>query len=76
MNMMNRYLCVYDERDENGLPELKIYDASDIIPTCNTEDETLYINDNEYRNGHNWKMWLYADSIGEATKKFLEVMRL
>ena len=70
---MNRYLCGYDESEQ----VMRIHRMSDLVPTRrDIEYGALYIHDNEYRNGHNWRMWLYADSIGEATKKFLEVMRL
>lgn len=71
---MNRYLCGYDESEQ----VMRIHRMSYFVSSqcSNIEFGALYINDNPYREGHNWRMWLYADSIGEATKKFLEVMRL
>lgn len=68
---MNRYVCTYEEI----LQELRIGVIMYPIRR-DIEYGALYINDHASGYGHSWKMWLYADSIGEATKKFMEVMRL
>ena len=68
---MNKYVCTYEEI----MQELRVCAVKYPIRR-DIEYGALYITDHASRNGHSWKMWLYADSIGEATKKFLEVMRL
>ena len=70
---MNRYVCSYEESQQ----VMRIHKMSDLVPTrCDIEYGALYIHGNLPGEGHKWIMWLYADSMGEATKKFLEVMRL